>query len=44
MFLVGEDNPESNRARNFKAPRVTSSIVPKETIPSEVKKVYNKIN
>ena len=44
MFLVGEDNPESNRARNFKAPRVTSSIVPKETIPSEVKKVYNKAN
>ncbi|HEV8506332.1 MAG TPA: adenylate/guanylate cyclase domain-containing protein [Chitinophagaceae bacterium] len=44
MFLVGDDNPESNRARNFKAPRVTSSIVPKEAIPSEVKKVYNKIN
>ena len=44
MFLVGEDDPESNRVRNFKAPRVTSSIVPKETIPSEVKKVYNKNN
>lgn len=44
MFLVGEDDPETNRARNFKAPRVTSSIVPKETIPSEVKKVYNKTN
>lgn len=42
MFLVGEDNPQSNLARNFKAPRVTSSIVPKETIPSEVKKVYSK--
>ena len=44
MFLVGEDNPQSNLARNFKAPRVTSSIVPKETIPTEVKKVFNKIN
>jgi len=43
MFLVGEDNPHSNLARNFKAPRVTSSIVPKETIPAEVKKVYSKV-
>ncbi len=44
MFLVGEDNPQSNLARNFKAPRVISSIVPKETIPAEVKKVYNTLN
>ena len=44
MFLVGEDNPQSNLARNFKAPRVISSIVPKETIPSEVKKVYSTLN
>lgn len=43
MFLVGEDNPQSNLARNFKAPRVTSSIVPKETIPTEVKNLYKKI-
>jgi hypothetical protein len=40
MFLVGEDDPHTNLARNFKAPRVISSIVPKETIPAEVKKVY----
>jgi class 3 adenylate cyclase len=44
MFLVGENDPQSNLARNFKAPRVTSSIVPKETIPTEVKKVYNKLS
>jgi hypothetical protein len=43
MFLVGEDSPHTNLARNFKAPRVISSIVPKETIPSEVKKVYSKV-
>ena len=43
MFLVGEDNPQSNLARNFKAPRVISSIVPKETIPTEVKKVFSNI-
>ncbi len=41
MFLVGEDDPYTNLARNFKAPRVISSIVPKETIPGEVKKVYD---
>jgi hypothetical protein len=43
MFLVGENEPQTNMARNFKAPRVISSIVPKETIPSEVKKVYSKV-
>lgn len=44
MFLVGDDNPHTNLARNFKAPRVISSIVPKESIPSEVKKVYSSLN
>ncbi len=44
MFLVGESDPQSNLARNFRAPRVTSSIVPKETIPMEVKKEYSKLN
>jgi len=41
MFLVGEDDPYSNMARNFKAPRVISTIAPKENIPAEVKKVYS---
>lgn len=40
LFLIGEDDPSSNRARNFKAPKVVSSIVPKEEVPGEVKKVY----
>ncbi len=40
MMLIGEDDPESNRARVFKAPKVVSSIVPKDTVPTEVKKVY----
>jgi hypothetical protein len=44
MFLVGDDNPHTNLARNFKAPRVISSIVPKESIPSEVKKIYSSLN
>jgi class 3 adenylate cyclase len=43
MFLVGDDNPQTNLARNFKAPRVTSLIIPKETIPREVKKEFRKL-
>jgi hypothetical protein len=43
LFLVGEDDPRSNMARAFKAPKVVSVVVPKETIPAEVKKVYNTI-
>jgi len=43
MFLVGDSDPQTNLARNFKAPRVISTIVPKETIPEEVKKVYLKV-
>ena len=43
MFLVGDDNPQTNLARNFKAPRVTSLIIPKEAIPGEVKKEFSKL-
>lgn len=40
LFLIGEDDPSSNKARNFKAPRVVSTIVPNKDVPGEVKKVY----
>lgn len=43
LFLVGDDDPKSNLARSFKAPKVVSSIIPKETIPAEVKKVYTAV-
>lgn len=43
LFLIGEDDPKSNLARNFKAPKVVSTIAPKETIPAEVKKVYTAV-
>lgn len=43
LFLVGEDDPRSNMARNFKAPKVVSTIIPKEKIPGEVKKVYTTV-
>ena len=43
MFLVGEDDPRTNLARSFKAPRVISNIIPKETIPAEVKRVYRAV-
>lgn len=43
LFLVGEDDPKSNLARNFKAPKVVSTVVPKENIPAEVKRVYTTV-
>jgi hypothetical protein len=43
IFFVGEDDPRSNLARIFKAPKVVSNIVPKEEVPSEVKKVYTTV-
>ena len=43
LFLVGDDDPKTNLARTFKAPKVVSTIVPKEKIPGEVKKVYTAV-
>ena len=43
LFLVGEDDPRTNLARNFKAPKVVSVIMPKEDIPAEVKRVYTTV-
>ena len=43
MMLIGENDPETNMARIFKAPKVSSSIVSKEEVPEEVKKTYTKV-
>ncbi|MBY0433762.1 MAG: hypothetical protein K2U26_06600 [Cyclobacteriaceae bacterium] len=43
IMLVGENDPATNASRVFKAPKVVSSIVPKEEVPEEVKKVYVKV-
>ncbi len=43
LMLVGEDDPQTNMARIFKAPKVSSSIVPKEDVPAEVKNTYIKV-
>ena len=43
LMLIGDDDPKSNIARIFKAPKVVSTVVPKEKIPSEVKNVYTKV-
>jgi len=43
IMLVGEDDPKTNAARTFKAPKVVSSIVSKQEVPEEVKKVYVKV-
>ena len=43
IMLVGEDDPKTNAARTFKAPKVVSSIVSKQEVPEEVKRVYIKV-
>ncbi|MGC3944894.1 MAG: hypothetical protein QM762_10325 [Chryseolinea sp.] len=43
IMLIGEDDPRSNIARTFKAPKVVSSIVPKQEVPEVVKRVYVKV-
>lgn len=43
LMLVGEDEPSSNMARTFKAPKVVSTIVPNNNVPEEIKKVYVKV-
>lgn len=43
LFLVGENDPPSNLMRTFKAPKVVSTVVPKEEVPKEVKKVYTTV-
>jgi len=43
LMLIGEDEPSSNMARTFKAPKVVSTIVSNNNVPEEVKKVYVKV-
>lgn len=43
IMLVGEDDPKTNAARIFKAPKVVSFIVSKEEVPEEIKRVYVKV-
>ena len=44
FMLVGEDPPRTNSARKFMAPRVFCSVLPKEAISDEVKKVFKNVN
>lgn len=43
ILLVGEDDPRTNIARIFKAPKVVSTIVSKDEVPIEIKRVYVKV-
>jgi hypothetical protein len=43
LMLVGENDPQTNMARIFKAPKVSSSIVSKDEVPAEVKNTYIKV-
>jgi hypothetical protein len=43
MLLVGEDKPETNRARTFKAPKVVTTITSKDDVTNEIKKVFSHV-
>ena len=43
IMLVGEDEPKSNTTRTFKAPKVVSTIVPKQQVSDQIKEVYMKV-
>jgi len=43
MMLIGENDPQTNMARIFKAPKVTSTIVPKDEVPAAVDNTYKKV-
>jgi hypothetical protein len=42
ILLIGDDDPESNLNKKFKAPKVVSLIVSGELIPLEIKVQYDK--
>jgi hypothetical protein len=43
ILLIGDEDPETNTNKKFKAPKVVSLIVAGELIPLEIKVQYDKI-
>ncbi len=43
LMLVGEDEPATNLARSFKAPKVVTTITSKKDVAAEIKKVYTHV-
>jgi hypothetical protein len=43
ILLIGDEDPESNANKKFKAPKVVSLIVAGELIPLEIKVQYDKV-
>lgn len=43
ILLIGDEDPESNTNKKFKAPKVVSLIVSGELIPLEIKMQYDKV-
>ncbi|MDO7853536.1 hypothetical protein [Hymenobacter convexus] len=44
ILFMGEDDPEQNSLRNFKAPKVISRIQAHQTVSEEVQRVFQKFN
>ena len=43
ILLIGDENPDINKGKSFKAPKVVSLIVSGELIPLEIKMQYDKL-
>jgi hypothetical protein len=43
ILLIGDENPETNMNKKFKAPKVVSLIVAGELVPLEIKVQYDKV-
>jgi hypothetical protein len=43
ILLIGDENPDINKSKTFKAPKVVSLIVAGELIPLEIKMQYDKL-
>lgn len=43
ILLIGDENPESNRNKKLKAPKIISLIISGELIPLEIKVQYDKV-
>ena len=43
ILLIGDDDPDTNLNKKFKAPKVISMIVAGELIPLEIKVQYDKV-
>lgn len=43
ILVIGDENPDTNKSKGFKAPKVISMVIAGELIPLEIKVQYDKV-